>query len=513
MAIRDRLILWYSGLLAIIIVMFGTTLFGVTRWVLVNSVDNTLVQTANQVVANSQAFLIPQFGTPSLRFSLPELDVFRASGVVVQVWEISGSPESPHYRLAGESSNISAYGEPLDARALSTLDPRLFQAPNAPAINVYTNVQFEGDNWRVLTRPIMVWDDRRIVIQTATPFEAVNQASSGLLILMIVSMALALVGSIALGMGLSNRALSPINTITEAAAKIASSNDLKTRLEWNGPMDELGRLTSVFNQMMGRLEHLFSVQQRFVADVSHELRTPLTAIRGHLDLIKRYGMDPMSMDAIESEVDRMSRMVNDLLLLAKADYGGLKLEVKPIDLDTVISEVYREARVLAKDSDLKVMIKDFEPVRVSGDSDRLKQLFLNLISNAIKFTPAGGQITINLRKTSTHAVVEVQDTGIGIAPDDLERIFDRFYQADSSRVRDARKGEGAGLGLSIAKWLAEAHGGNISAESELGAGTTFKVSIPHLERSTAQVTVAAVTRPRLNVIRRGNSASQQTKDE
>src|SRR5690606_28611140 len=128
-----------------------------------------------------------------------------------------------------------------------------------------------------------------------------------------------------------------------------AADDLKTRLDYHGPKDEIGRLVHVFNQMMQRLESLFSVQQRFVADVSHELRTPLTAIRGHVDLIKRYDMDPDSLEAIESEAERMSRMVGDLLLLAPADYGGLALNLEPLDLDVIVSEVFREARVLAKD--------------------------------------------------------------------------------------------------------------------------------------------------------------------
>lgn len=494
MTLRNRLILLYSGLLAVIIVLFSTMLYGVTRWTLVNSVDTTLVQTVEQVIANSRPFVVSEFGDPSLRLSLAELDFFRASGVVVQVWEINEG-EAP--RLAGSSNNLPDYTEPLDPLRLHFEDIH-YHPLSEPQADHFSNVLLNGEDWRVLARPIRVWNERKIVIQTAAPFNTVNQATRALLVLMVVSTTAALIGSMALGMGLSDRALAPIETITQAAAGIVAKDDLKTRLPWSGPMDELGRLTSVFNQMMERLDSLFTVQQRFVADVSHELRTPLTAIRGHFDLIKRYGMDSASMEAIESEVDRMSRMVTDLLLLAKADYGGLKLDLQVIDLDTVISEVYRQGRVLVKDQAVTLTIGDFEPVRINGDSDRLKQLFLNLVSNAIKFTPTGGTVTIHLRRSSTHAIVEVTDTGIGIAPESLKHIFDRFYQAEPSR-----KGEGAGLGLSIAKWVAEAHHGTIAVESELGIGTTFTVEIPHLEGATSSpAAAAAVTRPRLSVIRR-----------
>jgi signal transduction histidine kinase len=499
MTIRLKLILWFSGLLAIIIVVFGLTMFAVTRWVLVNSVDLTLLETVDQVWRNSNAALVGEFGSPSgIVIQLPELDVFRASSVVVQVWDMS--EDTP--RLARASSNLEAYNRPLDERMLLQEADHQFPPHESPVL--YSNVRLNSREWRVLTRPIDVWG-KRIVIQTATSMETVNQAGRGILLLILGSMIVAMFGSALVGMYLSHRALQPIKAITHAAARIATSDDLKTRLPWDGPMDELGRLTSVFNTMMERLEHLFSVQQRFVADVSHELRTPLTAIRGHLDLIKRYGMDPASFDAIESEVERMQRMVSDLLLLARADYGGLTLTLTPLDVDVVLTEAYRQGRALIKDRQLKLTIQDFEPVRVNGDADRLKQVLLNLISNAIKFTPDGGAITLNLRKQGDYAVIEVKDTGIGISPEDQKRVFDRFFQAEESRARDQGK-SGVGLGLSIAKWIVEAHHGHIRVESEPGSGSTFIVEIPHIEERAVSPT--AVTRPRLGLIRRGNHHEQ-----
>jgi signal transduction histidine kinase len=204
----------------------------------------------------------------------------------------------------------------------------------------------------------------------------------------------------------------------------------------------------------------------------------------------------------------MSRLVNDLLLLARADNGELKLNLAELDLDILIDEAYREARILAKDRDLKIAVTDFEPVRILGDADRLKQLLSNLLSNAIKFTPDGGQITVQLRKTEHDAVIRVQDTGIGIAPEHLQRIFDRFYQADASRVRLG--GEGAGLGLSIARWIVEAHGGKIAVESRVGEGTTFTLTLPHIEEPE-RVLSQAVTRPRLSIIRRPPSEKEKLK--
>ena len=492
MTIRSKLILLYSGLLALLILAFSISVYMVARWVLVSSVDNTLSATADQIWQNSRAYEISEFGAPSrIVIALPaDLDFFGASGVVVEVWQLGdGAPT-----LLRASSNLGSYSDPLDAQALQVEDQR-FKNSDDSLSRLYTTVNVSGGQWRVLTLP---YDVRfgRVVIQASTSFETVNQASQGLLVIVAVSAAIALVGSMVLGMALANRVLKPISDITRSAEQITAADDLKTRLQWNGPEDEMGQLVSVFNRAMQRLEHLFSVQQRFVADVSHELRTPLTAIQGHVELMQRYGLDAESMEAVESEVKRMSRMVNDLLLLARADNGELKLTCQPLELDELFGEAYREARVLAKDRDLKVTMVDFEPVRINGDADRLKQLLSNLVGNAIKFTPDGGEIRMSLHKTDHNAVMQVQDTGIGIAPEDMQRIFDRFYQADSSRVRQG--GEGAGLGLSIAQWIAQAHGGKITAESAVGTGTTFIVTIPHLEEPEE----AAITRPRLNIIRR-----------
>lgn len=494
MTIRSKLILWYSGLLAVIIIVFGAGVFFVSRWTLINSVDTTLDETVDQVLRNSSAELVREFGSPSrIVIFFPQLDIFRASGAAVQVWDMSAEP-----RLLRASSNLEGYTQPLDASTIHQ-DPSMYRpTDHVDETNIYSYVNVPSGTWRVLTRPINVWG-RPVILQAATSFDTVNTATKGLLAILGVSTTLAMIGSVGIGLLLAERTLKPIDSITRAAAKITAADDLKTRLEWHGPHDEIGRLVSVFNDTMERLEHLFSVQQRFVADVSHELRTPLTAIRGHVDLIKRYGMDKDSLDAVGSEVERMSRLVSDLLLLAKADYGGLTLDAQPIDLDVIVGETLRDARILAKDRDLKLTVLDFEPVQIKGDADRLKQLLLNLVSNAIKFTPDGGQIIINLRKSETDAVIDIADNGIGIAPDDLKRIFDRFYQVEPSRVR---KGEGAGLGLSIARWIVDAHGGKIMVTSEVGVGTTFTVTLPHMEERAISPEHGAVTRPGLRLLRR-----------
>jgi len=225
--------------------------------------------------------------------------------------------------------------------------------------------------------------------------------------------------------------------------------------------------------MLDRLESLFRAQQRFIADISHELRSPLTTIRGNVDLLRRMNcVDKPSLDAIQSETERMTRMVSDLLLLAQAD-AGLPIRRERVELDTLILEVYRQVRPAV--GDIELVIGEEDQATILGDPDRIKQLMLNLVDNAIKYTPKGGRVTLGLRRAQGQAVLTVSDTGIGIPPEDLPHIFERFYRVDKARSRAAG---GVGLGLSIVKWIVQAHGGRIDVHSEPGQGTTFTVWLP-----------------------------------
>lgn len=494
MTFRYKLILWYTAVLAGLLILFGGTVYGVTRLVLTASIDRSLNATADEVWRNSSAALVGQFGSrDDIRIQMPEIDVFRASGVVVQVWDMSDGQ-----RLARTSSNLASYTAPLDADALAA-SAALDLTAHTETPLTFTDTTINGVHWRVLTRPVDVLD-RRVIIQAAASMDATDQAGRDVLIVMIALSLIALVLSILVGYFMSNRAMQPVRALIHATEQVITADDLSTRIPWEGPIDELGKLTGVFNTMMERLQHLFGVQQRLVADVSHELRTPLTAIRGHLDLIRRYGVDEESLAAMHIEVERMTRMVNDLLLLAKADYGGLSLNLEPLELEDVLTRVYSEVKTMAAGRPLTVSIGQFEPVRVRGDADRLHQLLLNLAGNALKFTPDGGSITFELRRDTHHAVVTVRDTGIGISENDQKHIFDRFYQVEQSRARE-QGNEGTGLGLSIAKWVTEVHGGSIAVSSRVGEGTLFTVRLPHLEAPAPPETVA-VTRPRLSILPR-----------
>jgi signal transduction histidine kinase len=266
----------------------------------------------------------------------------------------------------------------------------------------------------------------------------------------------------------------PLETIAAHARQISRADDLSRRLPDTGRQDEIGDLTMALNQTLERLEMLFRTQQRFLADVSHELRTPLTTVRGNVDLMRRMGVaDDSFLDDIQAELERMTRLVNDLLLLARADVGGLPIARKPVALDTLLLDVFRQLSML--DRGVDIVLEEVDQVSVLGDADRLKQLILNLADNAVKYTVDGGAVRLGLSKTSSEAHIMISDTGIGIPESDLPHIFDRFYRVDKARTRSHG---GSGLGLSIVKWIVDVHGGTIEVESEVGKGTTFYVTLP-----------------------------------
>jgi len=276
---------------------------------------------------------------------------------------------------------------------------------------------------------------------------------------------------------LTRQALAPLATVTEVATRITQADDLSRRIPASkAGGDEVGKLILAFNDTLERLENLFNTQRRFTADVSHELRTPLTVIKGEVGLMRLTGsVDEESIGNIEREVDRLTRLVGDLLLLSQAESGRLMLDMAEVDLDTVLLEVYQQARTLAGDK-VTVSLSEIDQVHIIGDRDRLKQVLLNLAANAIQYSPAGKSVTLGLQRADEQVKLFVQDTGPGISPKDLPHIFDRFFRAERSRKRSSSSG--FGLGLSIADWIVKKHNGRIEVSSEEGQGTLFTVWLP-----------------------------------
>jgi two-component system OmpR family sensor kinase len=274
--------------------------------------------------------------------------------------------------------------------------------------------------------------------------------------------------------------LRPLEAVEDTAEAIASG-DLSARLPTAKPDTEVGRLTTSLNTMLSRIEESFTARiasenklRRFVADASHELRTPLTAIRGFAELHRQgavVGQEKTSelISRIEKESVRMSTLVEDLLLLARLDQSR-ELENDPVDINTLITEAVASAKAAGPDHPIEVRL-DASEIFVLGDSQRIHQVIANLLANARTHTPAGTKIIVNAGQTVNETTISVTDNGPGLSQSDQERIFERFYRADPSRVRNS--GEGSGLGLSIVDAVMKAHGGYVSVKSKLGEGATF----------------------------------------
>lgn len=280
------------------------------------------------------------------------------------------------------------------------------------------------------------------------------------------------------GWFLARASLHPVDEITRTAQDITASN-LSRRLPVPKTNDEIGRLSETLNDMISRLESSFERIRQFTADASHELRTPLTILTGELELALRTRKTPQEyQDVLSSalqEVLRLSHVVESLLLLSRTDTGQVSLHMEPTNLTETLADLADAATILGTQKDIYITFRHSEDLVVLADHAKLYQMFLNLVDNAVKYTPEGGMISIAIHRDGTYAEVRVRDTGIGISPEHRKKIFDRFYRVDKARSRELG---GAGLGLSIVQWIVEIHGGTITVESEPGQGSTFIVRLP-----------------------------------
>lgn len=336
----------------------------------------------------------------------------------------------------------------------------------------------------------LVDSGRTYRLAAATDEEAAQHALSDLAEILAIAAPLALLVACIGGYFLAGRMLAPVAAIACKARQITAER-LSERLPIENPDDEFGKLAHVFNHTLARLEDSFRRLRQFTADASHELRTPLTAMRSVGEVALREGgagilpADSQAgspchkyREAIGSmleEVDRLTRLVESLLRLTRADTGKAELTPEPLDAATLVRETVEYLRVLAEEKSQTVRLDLSNRTSVRADRDTLRQALINLLDNAIKYSPPGGAIEVSVRELAGRVAIAVTDTGPGIAADQQPRVFDRFYRVDKARAREAG---GVGLGLAIAKWAVEANGGRIEIESETGRGSTFRIVLP-----------------------------------
>jgi two-component system, OmpR family, sensor kinase len=455
MPLRLRLTLLYSTLLGGTLLLFGALVYGLVSLVLIGQLDNALSQ---QVEVLTSGLLRVN---PNNQFDPRVLTEFQPtdSNLIYQIW-------GADRRLQIERPR--GWQAPLDESGLRASAP------------VFNSTYSRGVHVRVLSVPLVSPRGQAGVLQVGMSLSLLDTTQRTLSTVLIGLAVLSMLLAGGAGWLVTGQALAPLASATQIATRITRADDLSRRIPLAGnESKEVAQLINAFNETLSRLESLFTSQQRFVADVSHELRTPLTVIKGEVSLMRRMGqVDEESLSSVEAEVDRLTRLVGDLLLLAQAETGRLPMEMKPVELDTVLLEVFQHMRTLAGER-LKLHIEEIDQVQITGDRDRLKQVLVNLMGNAIQYTPAGGQVTLSLQKDNDQARLFVRDSGPGIPAADQPHIFERFYRGERSRKRSTgTPSSGFGLGLSIAYWIVRNHGGSIEVNSREGQGTTFCVRLP-----------------------------------
>ncbi len=384
-------------------------------------------------------------------------------------------PKGKFIQIMDRSGRIGAKMSDIDTQTLPTSFATLERATQGET--VYETIETGVPRLRMITLPIVENKKVTSIVQVGTSLEDFDETLRRLLIILIIGIPSSIGAAIAIGYYMAKKALKPVDQIRRAAVKISSSN-LDERIDVGGRKDELGRLAHTFNEMSARLKDAFQRINQFSIDVSHELKTPLTILKGETEVALRKPRDNEAYQRLLSsnleEIDQMARIIDDLLLLAKADTGEARLKLDEVDLKDLILEVYSGMSVLAEKKNIELTVEDLHETRLSGDELKLRRMLWNVVENGIKYTQPGGKVAISSFPENGSVRINVKDSGVGISDKDLKYVFDRFYRAGGSRNRES----GSGLGLSISKWIAEAHKGTIEVESVASSGTVFSIKLP-----------------------------------
>ena len=472
MSVRLKLTLWYSGLLTVLLIVFGLAIYGVV-W------HNTMQEVKDRLRNVGDRMLVVS-GFPlrfDLRFVAPRS--FDTATIGAQLISY----------LRDEKGAVSDWTENLDQWG----GIRFAHPDKNNVKNRFVERRANGYPFLVYERAVVAPDTGELVglLQVGAYIGQEQRLFAQLRTILLASGLAGVIAAFCLGMFLARQALRPIGRVTEAAERIQSGSELSLRIPREAANDEIGRLTDTLNDMLARLERAYrdleesnAAQRRFVSDASHELRTPLTTIRGNIDLLEkiwesgesspeRLEMVREAIRDIADESRRMSRLVNDLLVLARAD-AGFRIEREVIPILPVVQEAARKAVFLSRTAGWRVgSLEALEGVRVLGNRDYLLQLLFILIENGFKYTPQG-EVRLEAARKEGWVGITVADTGIGMNREEVGRIFQRFYRADESRGKTS----GTGLGLSIAKWIIDMHEGALDVRTKPGEGSSFTLWLP-----------------------------------
>ena len=458
--IRWRLTIWYGVVLSLILIIFASGIFIYFKNSLQESID-AKIRSIGEVLSSSMtdAHNTSVFG--NFERYLENVLGKKPKGKFIQIMDSSG-------RIGAKMSDI-------EGEALPTSFSALERAMRGEI--VYETIERTKPRLRMITIPILENKKVTSVVQVGTSLEDFDETIRKLLLIMIISIPSSICVTIVVGYFMARKALRPVDQIRRAAVKISSSN-LDEKIDIAGRKDELSRLAETFNAMIKRLKDAFQRINQFSIDVSHELKTPLTILKGETEVALRkerekHDYQVLLMSNLE-EIDRMSCIIDDLLLLSKADTREIKLNVEEVALRDLIIDVCMDMKVVADKKSVALETSELEDIRLKGDELKLRRMLLNIVENGIKYSHIGGKVSVASYVNDGYAKIDVKDNGIGISEEDIKYIFDRFYRADRSRKRES----GSGLGLSISRWIAEAHKGGIEVKSQPAQGSMFTIKLP-----------------------------------
>jgi len=452
--IRLRLTAWYFAILAVVLCAFGVTAYIEMRHSIRQTVDEEL-QIRAEGVHQLIERVIQRGSEDELQEGLREHTELRQGGALLQVSDEQGN-------WLYRSPVMSDYGVPRPSSA-------------SPRVTEYLGKDV----------PLRIWNQKVSVrgesyfIQSAFEMDDFYEALDYFKLMLFISIPTLLLCAAAGGYWISTRALAPVDQITQTARTISAQN-LSSRLAVPDTGDELQRLSETLNGMLERLESAFKKITQFTADASHELRTPVAVMRTRAELALRKARSADEYREVIAEVlaelEKTSALIEQLMFLARADSGAETLHFTPTNVTEVLHEACHQGSALAEARQVAFREQiSSENMWIQGDASSLRRLFLILIDNAVKYTPANGQVEVSLQRNDGFAVAEVRDTGIGIAESDLPNVFERFYRADKARTRELG---GVGLGLSIGRWITEVHSGTIKVHSAPGRGSIFQIRLP-----------------------------------
>ena len=480
-SIRFKASILYTSILCVILVLFSGVLFSVTRHILYRGLDDDLRIKAAEIVNILKSYeKLKQSATPQQHLINKILGIEdRARLIIDDMWR----SDMQALNLKSDYINIlNVHGQRIiKSQNFDEEITTLFQNKLPMTFNrtIFVNIENSNHHLRAINLPISFGKNHLLVIQIGTPLNSVIRILNQLLFFIGTGIVFILGLTSFLGSFFARRILKPVLNVTEIVDDI-SHKDLHLRIPEMAADEEMKRLISSCNAMIERLEKSFEHINEFSSHVAHELKTPLAIIRGEVELALGEERDieeyKRVLNVSLEEINRLIKIIKDLLLLARLDYNPDVFQFEHINIKTFLEEIYEYSSILAEQKGLVSELKVPEAVHyIDGDKVHLRRLFLNLINNAVKFTPKGGKIHIALAVKDNMAEIHITDTGVGISPQDLKMIFDKFFRAHS-HVHKTQPG--SGLGLSIARSIARAHQGEIFVRSRLGQGSTFTISLP-----------------------------------